>query len=184
MLLPAVIMITKRINLWEDKTREDLIEIYEDMSATYPFVILEDPLDEEDYEGHAILTKKLHIEVVGDDLFAMRVKRLQKGIETGACNAILMRVTPAGTVAEAVDIVRLAYENNYGVLPCGSRGEGVDIVDFAVGLCTGQMKGGGGGESANRLLRIEEDLGSQAKFLGKDGLKSESRLDAKRPIFL
>lgn len=168
----------------EDKTGEDLIEIYEDMVATYPFVILEDPLDEEDFEGHAILTKKLHIEVVGDDLFAMRVKRVQKGIETGACNAILMRVTQAGTVTEALDIVRLAYENDYGVLPCGSRGEGVDIVDFAVGLCTGQMKGGGVGESANRLVKIEEDFGSQAKFLGKDGLKSESRLTAKRPIFL
>jgi len=155
----------------EDKTREDLIDIYESMAATFPFVVVEDPLDEEDYEGHAILTKELDIEVVGDDLFTTNIKRLQKGIEAGACNAMLLKVNQIGTISEAIDAVHLAYRSGYGVMPCSSRGEGVDIIDYTVGLGTGHMRGGGSGEFANRLMKIEEELGSSAKFLGKDGLK-------------
>jgi len=158
----------------EDKSREDLIDMYENMVATYPFVILEDPLDEEDFEGHAILTRNLGIEIVGDDLFATNIKHLKKGIEAGACNAILMKVSQIGTISEALDAVQLAYRNGYGVMPCGSRGQVVDIVDYAVGLGTGHMKGGGSGESAKRLLKIEKELGSSANFLGKDGLMPKS----------
>ncbi|HEY4674750.1 MAG TPA: enolase C-terminal domain-like protein [Candidatus Bathyarchaeia archaeon] len=154
----------------KDKSREDLIDIYEHMVAAYPVVVLEDPLDEQDYEGHAYLTKKLGIEIVGDDIFAMNAKLLKKGIETGACNAIQLRINQNGTISETLDTVKYAYRNKYKVLPCGSRGEGVDIVDYAVGLCTGQLKGGGIGENASRLLQIEEELGSRAKFLGEAGI--------------
>jgi len=155
----------------EDKTREDLIELYKDTVANYPFVILEDPLDEVDYEGHAILTKELGIEVVGDDLFTTNIERLRHGIEVGACNAVLLKVNQIGTISEAFDVVQLAYRNGYGVMPCSSRGEGPDIADYCVGLNTGHVRESGTDATANRLLKIESELGSRAKFLGKSGLK-------------
>jgi enolase len=154
----------------KDKSREDLIDMYKNMVSTYPFLILEDPLSEQDFEGHAFLARKLNVEVIGDDLFAMNIKLLQKGIETSACNAMLLRVNQTRTITETLEVVQLAYRNGYGVMACGSRGEGVDIVDYAVGLCTGHMKGGGSGELARRLLEIEEELHEGAKFSGKDGI--------------
>jgi len=155
----------------ENKTREDLIELYKEAVSTYPFVILEDPLDEEDYEGHAILTRELGIEIVGDDLFTTNPKRLMKGIEVGACNAMLLKVNQIGTITEAFDTVQLAYRHGYGVMPCMSRGEGEALADYVVGLGTGHMREGGTGILANRLLEIEAELGSSAKFLGKAALK-------------
>ena len=159
----------------EEKSREELFDEYLEMVSTYPFIVLEDPLDEKDLEGHALLTKKLGIEVVGDDLFASNIKRLQEGIKVGACNAMLLRVNLVGTISEVADIVQLAYRSGYGVMPCSSRGEGVDTVDYAVGLATGHMKGGGSNESelATRLLKVEEELGNCARFLGKEGLISK-----------
>ena len=155
----------------EDKTKNDLIELYKEMVKNYPFVILEDPLDEDDYEGHAILTRELGIQVVGDDLFTTNVERLKKGMEVGACNTVLLKVNQIGTISEAFDTVRLAHSNGYGVMPCSSRGEGADIADYAVGLSTGTIRESGVGPSGNRLLQIEAELGSRAKFLGKTGFK-------------
>ena len=155
----------------EDKTMDDLIKTYKEMVKNYPFVILEDPLDENDYEGHAILTRELGIQVVGDDLFTTNVKRLKHGIKVGACNAVLLKVNQIGTISEAFDTVRLAHSNGYGVMPCSSRGEGADIADYTVGLGTTTIRGGGVGPSANRFLEIEAELGSSAKFLGKAGIK-------------
>ena len=155
----------------EDKTRDDMIKLYKEMVSKYPFVILEDPLDEEDYEGHAILTRELGIQVVGDDLFTTNVERLKKGIAVGACNTILLKVNQIGTISEAFDTVRLAYSKGYGIMPCSSRGEGADITDYAVGLGAGTIRESGVGPSANRFLQIEAELGSRAKFLGKAGLK-------------
>jgi len=155
----------------EDKTREDLIELYKRMVKEYPFVIIEDPLDEVDYEGHAIITRELGIEVVGDDLFTTNIERFKRGIEAKACNAVLLKVNQIGTITEAFDLVQLAYRHGYGVMPCSSRGEGADIADYAVGLSTGHMREGGTGPTANRLLQIEEELGTTARFLGREGLK-------------
>jgi enolase len=154
-----------------EKTREDLIELYKEMVADFPFIILEDPLDEVDYEGHAILTRELGIEIVGDDLFTTNIERFKRGIEVGACNAMLLKVNQIGTISEALDVVQLAYRHGYGVMPCSSRGEGADIGDYAVGLNTGHIRESGTGPTANRLLKIEYELGRSAKFLGKDGLK-------------
>ncbi len=154
-----------------DKTKEDLMELYKYMVTDYPFVIFEDPLDETDYEGHAVLTKEIGIEVVGDDLFTTNTERLKQGIKVGACNAVLLKVNQIGTISEAFDLVRLAYQNGYGVMPCSSRGEGPDIADYAVGLNTGHVRESGTGPTANRLLKIESELGNQAKFAGKAGLK-------------
>ena len=155
----------------EDKTFDELIELYKWMVREYPFVIFEDPLDEDDFEGHALLTKELDIEIVGDDLFTTNPARVRKGIEMGAANAVLLKVNQVGTISEAFEMTRLAHRHGYGVMPCGSRGEGPDIADYAVGLITGHQRGGGTGPTANRLLQIEAELGSRAEFAGKGGLR-------------
>lgn len=155
----------------EDKTRDDLMELYRHMVEFYPFVIIEDPLDEDDYEGHAILARELGVEVVGDDLFTTNAERLQHGIDVGACNAILLKVNQIGTISEAFEVVRLAHRNGYGVMPCSSRGEGAAIADYVVGLNTGHLREGATGPIGNRFLQIEAELGSRAKFVGRNGLK-------------
>ena len=155
----------------EDKTRDDMIALYRDMVKEYPFVILEDPLDEDDYEGHAILTRELGVQIVGDDLFTTSPARLQRGIDIGAANCVLLKVNQVGSITEAFDMVDLAYRNGYAVMPCSSRGEGADIADYAVGLGTGHMREGGLDEATTRLLEIEEELGSRARFLGRKGFK-------------
>ncbi len=155
----------------EPKTRDELIEMYHWMTREYPFVIIEDPLDEEDYEGHAILARELSIEIVGDDLFTTSTERLQHGIDLGAANTILLKVNQIGTISEAFDTVRLAYRHGYGVMPCSSRGEGEDIADYSVGLSTGHQREGATGPTGNRLLQIEAELGSRAVLIGLKGLK-------------
>ncbi len=155
----------------EDKTRDDLIQLYREMVKQYPFVIIEDPLDEEDYEGHALLTRELGIQIVGDDLFTTNMERLKHGIEVGACNTVLLKVNQVGTISEAFDMVRLAYSHGYGVMPCSSRGEGADIADYTVGLGTGNIRESGLDPTANRLIQIETELGDRAIFLGKAGFK-------------
>ncbi|MGI5916644.1 MAG: phosphopyruvate hydratase [Anaerolineae bacterium] len=155
----------------EDKTLEDLFDLYKWMVKEYPFVIFEDPLDEDDFEGHARLTRELPIEIVGDDLFTTNPERVRRGIEMGAANAVLLKVNQVGTITEAFEMTRLAHRHGYGVMPCGSRGEGADIADYAVGLITGHLREGGTGDCANRLLQIEAELGSRAQFAGKSGLR-------------
>ncbi len=155
----------------EDKSKDDLISLYKEMVKKYPFVIMEDPLDEDDYEGHALVTKELGIEIVGDDLFTTNPERVKQGIKAGAANCVLLKVNQIGSISEAFDMVQLAYRNGYGVMPCSSRGEGADIGDYAVGLSTGHIRESGVGPSANRLMQIEQELGSRAVFLGKAGFK-------------
>jgi len=141
------------------------------MERDFSFVILEDPLHENDYEGHAEVVKALGIQVVGDDLFTTNIERLKQGIAVGAANTMLLKVNQIGTISEAFDSVNTAYRGGWGVMPCASRGEGADIGDYAVGLNSGTIRGGGLGPSNNRLLEIEEELGSRAQFLGRLGLK-------------
>jgi len=157
----------------EDKTKEDLIELYKETVATYPFIVIEDPLDQDDFEGHAVLARELGIEIVGDDLFTTNIARVRKGIELKACNAVLLKVNQIGTISEALDMCHLAFTKGYGVMPCSSRGEGVDIADYAVGLNTGQIRESGVDFTANRLLRIESELESSARFLGKAAFKTQ-----------
>ena len=155
----------------EDKTRAGMIDLYREMVANYPFVILEDPLDENDYEGHAILTKELGINIIGDDLFTTSTDRLMHGIEVGACNTMLLKVNQIGSITEAFDAVQLALTHGYSVAPCASRGEGDAIADYGVGLNSGLMSGGGIGGIVNRFTQIEAELGKRARFAGKAGLK-------------
>jgi enolase len=153
------------------KTQDDLFKRYHMMATEYPFVNLEDPFDEDDYESHAILTRELDIQIVGDDLFTTDPVRVQKGIDAGAANCVLLKVNQIGTISEALDMIQLAYRNGYGVMPCSSRGEGADIADYCVGINAGTVREGATGPTGNRFLQIEAELGKRAKFLGAKGFK-------------
>ena len=156
----------------EDKTREELIEVYKQAVKDYPFLVLEDPLDENDVEGHALLTKELGIQIVGDDFFTTNIERVKRGIEAKACNTVLLKVNQIGSITEAFEMVEYAYRHGYAIMPCSSRGEGADIADYAVGLNAGQMREGGLDETANRILQIEGELGARGQFLGKAAFKT------------
>lgn len=150
-----------------EKTRDEVIALLKDWVETFPIVSLEDPLHEEDFEGHALATRELGIEVVGDDFFTTNPQRLQRAIALGAANSMVLKITQIGTVTEALEACRLAHRNGYNVHPCGSRGDNNTIGDFAVGLNAGQVRGG----DRNLLLRIEEELGSAALWQGKGAYK-------------
>jgi len=153
---------------------EELIDLYKELVSSYPIVSIEDPLDENDFEGFARITQKLGIQVVGDDLFVTNSERLRKGIETGAANALLWKVNQIGTLSEALDTAELAFRNRYGVVVSERSGETEDsaIADFAVALDAGQIKTGAPVRAErtckyNQLLRIEEELGSSARYAGR-----------------
>lgn len=154
-----------------EKTKEELIGLYHEMAEKYHFVVIEDPMDEEDYEGHAKVTREIPAEIVGDDLFTTNPDRLQQGIDHDACDTMLLKVNQIGTISEAFDAVNLAYRNGFGVMPCNSRGEGRDIADYCVGLGTGHVRESGIDAAGHRFLQIEKELGGSAKFLGLGGLK-------------
>ncbi|MEM0325630.1 MAG: phosphopyruvate hydratase [Desulfurococcaceae archaeon] len=148
-------------------TRDDLISFYEQLTADYPIVSIEDPLYEEDFEGFAYITRSLgsKVLIVGDDLFTTNIKRLTKGIEVSAANAILVKVNQIGTLTETTEVVKLAKQNNYRAIVSHRSGETEDtsIADIAVGLSTGLIKTGAParGERVckyNRLLEIYEEL--------------------------
>jgi enolase len=159
----------------ERRNRDDMIALYKDLVAKYPLASIEDPLDEDDFEGWAQLTVELDIQLVGDDLFATASERLCKGIKAGAANALLWKVNQVGTLTEALDAAELAYRHGYAVQVSERSGETEDpiIADLAVALNAGQIKTGAPvrGERTskyNQLLRIEEELGDQAVFAGEN----------------
>lgn len=161
----------------KEKPREFLIEFYKDVVSDYPIVSIEDPFDEDDFEAHAILRKELKVQIIGDDLFASNPKRLLRGIQMRAANAMLFKVNQIGTLSEAMDAAQLAFTNGYGVVPSPRTGGIGDTweVDMAVGLSCGQAKLGpvvGRNYNYNYLLRIMEDLGSSAKFAGREYIKT------------
>jgi enolase len=155
-------------------TREELMDFYEDLVSSYPIQSIEDPLEEEDFEGFKELTKTLNIQIVGDDLFVTNIKRLRKGIEMKAANALLLKVNQIGTLSEALDVAELAFRNGYGVQVSERSGQTEDtwLADLAVALSAGQIKTGvTRGERIaqyNQLFRIEEELGSKAKYAGRN----------------
>lgn len=149
----------------------ELIEYYRELAAAYPIVSIEDPLQEEDYEGFVEATKLIPTQVVGDDLFVTNPRRLAKGIEMGACNALLWKVNQIGTLTEALEAASLAVKNEYGVMASHRSGDTEDpwVADLSVGIGCGQIKSGAparGERTAkyNQLLRIEEWLGSKARY--------------------
>lgn len=154
----------------------ELADHYKKLTETYPLISIEDPFFEDDFEITAELTKKIgsNVQIVGDDLFVTNTKRLSKGIDVGAANALLLKVNQIGTVTEAGDAAQMSFDNGYSVVVSHRSGESEDvsIADLAVGWGSGQIKTGAParGERTskyNQLLRIEEELGSKAVFLGK-----------------
>lgn len=157
----------------EKRDRDAQIEFLINMVKNYPFICLEDPLYEDDYEGTAILTEKVDIQIVGDDLFTTNPARVKEGILAGAANSVLLKVNQIGTISESLDMIQLAYDNGYSVMPCHSRGEGLAITDYCVGINAGSVREAGIGQFGNRFIEIEKELGSLARFAGKQGLKGK-----------
>lgn len=161
---------------WKSKklfTADKLIEHYQKLVKKYGIISIEDGLAEEDWEGWAKLTKTLggKIQLVGDDLFVTNVERLKKGIKQKCANAILVKVNQIGTLTEAIEAIKLAQKNGFGVIVSHRSGETEDtfIADLAVGLGCGQIKTGAPCRSErvakyNQLLRIEEKLGARAVY--------------------
>lgn len=155
------------------RSSEEMIDYYEELATDYPIVSIEDPLDEEDWEGWELLTTRLgqDMQLVGDDLFVTNVKRLKKGIDKNVANAILVKVNQIGTLTEAMDAVKLAQNAGYHAIVSHRSGETEDctIADLAVALNVGQIKTGAPCRSErvakyNQLLRIEESLGDVAEY--------------------
>ena len=155
----------------DPKTKDQLYDFYLHMIHEFPFVILEDPFNEDDYDTTAAFTKDSGIQIVGDDLFTTNPARVEHGIAKGAANTILLKVNQIGTITEALQMIQYAYKFGYAVMPSDSRGEGESIGDYAVGINAGSIRESGIGPRGNRLLEIEEELGPRAQFIGARGLK-------------
>jgi len=159
---------------------EQLADFYEQLIDRFPIRYIEDPFEQEDFDHTAQFTRKMgnRVQVVGDDIFVTNVSRFQKGIDAGAANALLLKVNQIGTLTEALDAAKLAFANHYRVVVSHRSGETWDttISDLAVALNSGQIKTGAPcrGERVNkynRLLSIERELGSKARFAGLSALQ-------------
>ena len=157
------------------KTAEEMIEFYAALCEKYPIFSIEDGLAEDDWDGWKKLTERLgkKIQIVGDDLFVTNTKRLERGIQEGSANSILIKVNQIGTLTETIEAVRMSHKNHYTAVMSHRSGETEDttIADLAVALNTGQIKTGSTSRTDrickyNRLLRIEEALGSKAVYAG------------------
>ncbi|MGD9818596.1 MAG: phosphopyruvate hydratase [Desulfomonilaceae bacterium] len=155
------------------KNSEEIVDFYADLVERYPIVSLEDGMDENDWDGWKLLTERLasKIQIVGDDLFVTNIDLLQKGIDLGVANSILIKLNQIGTLTETMDAVNLASSFGYTSIVSHRSGETEDttIADLVVALGTGQIKTGSASRTDriakyNQLLRIEEDLGASAIY--------------------
>lgn len=158
----------------------ELADHYVGLTRDFPLISLEDPFTEDDFETTAALTKRVgsKVQIVGDDLFVTNTERLSKGIAQGSANSLLLKVNQIGTVTEAGEAAEMSFSNGYSVVVSHRSGESEDssIADLSVGWGTGQIKTGAparGERTAkyNRLLRIEEELGSEAVFNGRKAFR-------------
>ena len=163
---------------------DELIEFYSDLASKYPIISIEDGLDENDWQGWRRMNKKLaaSCQLVGDDLFVTNAERLKKGITTGCGNSILIKVNQIGTLTETLETIDLAHRSGYTCVISHRSGETADttIADLAVATGAGQIKTGSLCRSDrvakyNQLLRIEQDLGSAARYLGAEAFSSIGR---------
>ncbi|XP_059296264.1 enolase [Lycium barbarum] len=154
---------------------DQLKDLYKSFVSEYPIVSIEDPFDQDDWETYAKLTAEIgeKVQIVGDDLLVTNPKRVSKAIEGKACNALLLKVNQIGSVTESIEAVKMSKRAGWGVMTSHRSGETEDtfIADLAVGLSTGQIKTGAPCRSErlakyNQLLRIEEELGSDAVYAG------------------
>ena len=160
----------------KDFTSDELIEYWEQLIAKYPIYSIEDGLDEEDWEGWKKMTERIghKVQLVGDDLFVTNTERLKKGIEMGVANSILIKLNQIGSVSETLETIKMAQKAGYTAIVSHRSGETEDetIADLAVALNAGQIKTGAPSRSErvakyNQLLRIDENLGDSASYLGK-----------------
>lgn len=159
-----------------EHSAEEMAKVYEELIAEYPIVSIEDPLQEDDWEGYANLTKTIgdKVQIVGDDFFVTNPERLARGIKEHAANALLVKVNQIGTLTETFDAVDMAHRAGYRTMMSHRSGETEDttIADLAVALGCGQIKTGAPARSErvakyNQLLRIEEELGDAAVYAGR-----------------
>lgn len=156
-------------------TSDALCEMYKGFVRDAPVVSIEDPFDQDDWAGWTKLTAETDIQIVGDDLTVTNPKRIQTAVEKKSCNALLLKVNQIGSVSESIAAHNLAKTNGWGTMVSHRSGETEDcfIADLVVGLCTGQIKTGAPCRSErlakyNQLLRIEEELGANAKYVGEN----------------
>ncbi len=164
-------------------TSSELVDYWADLCSRYPIVSLEDGMAEDDWDGWRRLTDQLgaKVQLVGDDIFVTNTTLIQKGIDRGVANSLLVKLNQIGTLTETLEAVRLATSHRYSVVVSHRSGETEDvtIADFAVATNAGQIKTGAPARSDrvakyNQLLRIEEQLGEQARFLGSSSLSGAS----------
>ncbi len=157
------------------KTSEEMVDWYEELTNKYPIISIEDGLDENDWAGHKLLTDRIgsRVQLVGDDLFVTNTKKLAAGIEQGVGNAILIKVNQIGTLTETFEAIEMAKRAGYTAVISHRSGESEDatIADIAVATNAGQIKTGAPSRTDrvakyNQLLRIEDQLGSTAEYLG------------------
>jgi enolase len=157
------------------KTKQEMVEFWEDLAAKYPIISLEDGVSEEDWEGWRMLTESIgdKIQLVGDDLFVTNTERLKKGIDMGVANSILIKVNQIGTLTETLDAIQMANRAGYTAVVSHRSGETEDatIADISVATNAGQIKTGAPSRTDrvakyNQLLRIEEELGEVSEYLG------------------
>ena len=165
-------------------TSEQMVDYWEALVAKYPIVSIEDGMAEEDWDGWKMLTERIgdRVQLVGDDLFVTNAERLQKGIDLGVANAILIKVNQIGSLTETLDTIELAKKNNYTCIVSHRSGESEDttIADLSVAVNSGQIKTGAPCRTDriakyNQLIRIEEELGASADYAGNDAFYSISK---------
>ena len=159
----------------KELTAAEMVDLYEDWTTNFPIITIEDGLDEEDWAGWKVLTERLgkKVQLVGDDLFVTNTERLERGIEAGVANSILIKVNQIGTITETLDAIEMAKRAGYTAVISHSSGETEDttIADLAVAVNAGQIKTGAPSRTDrvakyNQLLRIEETVGAQARYCG------------------
>src|SRR5256712_11436510 len=162
---------------------DKLLDLYVNLQEKFPLKSIEDPFHDEDFENFSRITKKIgaKVQIVGDDLFVTNIKRVAQGIRVKAANALLVKINQIGTLTETIEALEMARKADYGLVLSHRSGETEDnsIADISVALSTGQIKAGAParGERTskyNRLLLIEEELASSARFYGPEFLKSHN----------
>jgi enolase len=155
-------------------TSDQLLAVYQGFISKYPVTSIEDAFDQDDWEAWTKMNAAVNIQLVGDDLTVTNPKRVREAIEKKACNCLLLKVNQIGSVTESIEACKLAQGAGWGVMVSHRSGETEDtfIADLVVGLCTGEIKTGAPCRSErlakyNQILRIEEELGSSAKYAGK-----------------
>tara|TARA_R110002050_G_scaffold200591_1_gene335601 strand:- start:159752 stop:161038 length:1287 start_codon:yes stop_codon:yes gene_type:complete len=161
----------------EKLSSSDMVDYFDNWAKKYPIVSIEDGLDEDDWSGWKLMTEKMgdRVQLVGDDLFVTNTERLKRGIEEDIANSVLIKVNQIGTLSETIAAVDMAHRNAYTSVISHRSGETEDttIADLSVALNTGQIKTGSASRTDriakyNQLLRIEEELGNQAFYMGKE----------------